>query len=136
MERGANWNVQADNFEQAFQMMPVQSGPAEYKWRFTAYGKPNPVFEPLFFIFGGWRSSRCIWHELVLTVAVDGAGVSFSINIPECSAFPSHRLWIITASEPLGRRVLTQEQGQFAELWNAAPPPARLNPRFVRGVTR
>lgn len=109
----------------------TQGRPNHYFWKFVVHGCPDWALSGTFAL-GGPRLCSHIWHKLAFAVQVTTGGtVSFAVDLPQWSAFPSHRLWVMTPANPEGRELFTKEQKEFSTLWTPAPPPDDLESKFV-----
>jgi len=128
----SGYHHEANRQRQRFDLAATQQTDFGCHWHVVVYGQPHWGLAWTFRL-GGSRTCRCIWHEIDIQLATSGEdGVSFAVAMPRWSAFPSHRVWVITPAHPSGTEILTRKQDMFSVLWQPAPPPHGWDPRFVR----
>jgi len=92
------------------------------RFRYRAFGKPNPIAEPGFNVIKP-RTSKYIWHFVEVVIRCEGEKGFHNANFFDVSAFPSHRLWVNGGSKPEDEKM----QASLDLLWQGDPK----NPEFV-----
>jgi RHS repeat-associated protein len=97
-------------------------GESSMRFRYRAFGKPNPIAEPSFNLIKP-RKSKYIWHDVEVVVSCEGERGFHRARFFDVSGFPSHRLWVNGGSIPEDEKM----QGSLDLLWQGDPK----NPEFV-----